>query len=47
MASELAADVGGLTRHRGAPRRHKAAAGGAEVALTYAQQDAKTRDVFG
>lgn len=47
MPSELAADVGGLTGHSGATRRDEAAAGGAEVALTNAEQDAETRDVLG
>lgn len=44
---ELAADVGRLAGYRGAARRHEAAAGRAEVALTDAEQDAQTWDVFG
>lgn len=43
----LAADVGALAGDGGAARRLEAAAGGAKVALTDAQQRAQTRDVLG
>lgn len=42
----LAADVGGLAGHGGAPRRPEAAAGRAEFARRNAEQNAEERDVL-
>lgn len=47
LPAVLAADVGALAGHGGAARRHEAAAGGAQVSKTDAEQDAQTRDVLG